>query len=605
MFFSIRKKLFWFLTIATLFPFTISIWITYIYTTESVKEQFIHENLNIISKGRVDLSNYFQDITSILPPLYQNRSFMNVMESGAESYIEKNQEEISRTLINIYFTRKEIEQVHLYIRNGNDSYTVYSNKLSSRGKYEHVEDHPFYKELLNEQTPILIEGTHPIYSYNHLSFIPNSFVKDVVSFHQSIYSIPHSRLLGFLSIDIELSEIQAISERLFQPGVEDFFLINDEGMLIFSSEKQKNGEKLTEDWYQKIQSKKDTNGSLLMNRGDFKGVYVYEKFSAPYEKWMIVKSIPYDVLYENARRIAFMNIFIGAVMIIVVLIATFFVSIKITSPIKLLIENIKRIEKGELKVHFKTLGNDEFGLLGQHFKSMIDKINDLILREYLLEIKNKSTQLKVLQSQVNPHFLYNSLQSIGTLALKHKAPKVYSLLISLSSLMRYSINMDEDFVSLEKEMKHVQTYLMLQKERFGERLEYDFNIEHSILNSQIPKMILQPIVENYFKHAFEGNSKTGRMEIVARQINDTHKRIIISDNGSGISEKRLREIIQSLSRIKQTESVGLKNIYDRLQIYYGSEASMDVYRGELGGFTVDLCIPISREEERLDESIDR
>ena len=162
-----------------------------------------------------------------------------------------------------------------------------------------------------------------------------------------------------------------------------------------------------------------------------------------------------------------------------------------------------------MNVKFQSLGNDEMGYLGARFNEMIGKINRLINREYKLEIENKTNQLKVLQSQINPHFLYNALQSIGTIALKNNVPQIYSLINHLSKIMRYSMNMDQDVVPLANELNYIEAYLLLQKERFGDQLDYKINATEEVKPVLIPKMVIQPIIENYFKHGFDDRYGVG------------------------------------------------------------------------------------------------
>jgi two-component system sensor histidine kinase YesM len=273
-----------------------------------------------------------------------------------------------------------------------------------------------------------------------------------------------------------------------------------------------------------------------------------------------------------------------------------FISLRLTAPIKVLIANMKKVEKGVFEADFESLGNDEIGMLGRHFKLMISKINELIEREYKLEIENKSSQLRVLQSQINPHFLYNAFQSIGTLALKLKAVQVYSLLNSLSNIMRYSMNMKDDIVPFLAEVNHVKSYLNLQKQRFDEQFEFELNIEKSVEEVLVPKMILQPIVENCFKHGFDQQLEKATIVITARGEHDHHLCISIEDNGVGVNDHDLEKLRRELSDggsdvNRKSAGIGLKNIYDRLRIYYSNQVEMDVYSSEEGGFTVTIIIP--------------
>ncbi|WP_241481487.1 sensor histidine kinase [Mesobacillus campisalis] len=597
---SIRKKLIIFLLAVTVLPSSFAIAVTYWYTTTALNENFVSRNQEVIAAGKEDISTYLQDFSYLTTTLYRYTPLMNVLRDGVSENLISNQEEINRIMAYLYSTRPEIEQMHLYIHEGKDSYTNYHSALSGRGHYENVDDHPYYAKL--SQLPpgqnMLIEPPHEIYSYNNLSLIPESQKANVISFHSLIRDVPLDDPLAFLSFDVNLSRIQSIADQLYVKNTEDFYLMNEEGLIVYSSEEERIGQTNSDEWYRELNQ---AGGSLEWSSGDFDGVIVYDSFAGPSGDWRIAKRIPYDLLYQGARETAFMNILIGLLSLVIVVLATMLISFKFTEPIKVLIANMKRVEKGEFKADFDSLGNDEFGMLGKHFKKMIATINDLIEREYKLEIENKSSQLRVLQSQVNPHFLYNSLQSIGTLALKHKAVPVYSLLTSLAKMMRYSMNVNVHIVPFKQEMEHVKSYLDLQKQRFGDRFEYRFDIKHDVENIEVPKMILQPIVENSFKHGFDQSDENSWVEIGASLEEGDILRITIADNGEGISADDAEKLQEGLAQAPKAgpegESIGLRNIYERLQIYYQNSAEMKIEGGEDGGFSVTILIPAQISKE--------
>ncbi|WP_110114361.1 histidine kinase [Bacillus sp. CGMCC 1.16541] len=590
---SIRKKLVIFLLLATVVPFTLSNIITYYYTTESVKDRFVSTNYNVIENGKNDVSNYLEEITQITPRLYGYHPFIMVLQEGILSDIGSNQQEVYRTLLYLYNTRPEIEQIHLYIHKGSDSYTIYNAKVSSRGKYEEVYTHPYYSTLSKRHAFLAVEPTHEIYSYNNLSNLRRSSPTNVMSFHHLINEIPSDRFLGFLSIDVNLSQIAAISDRLYDKRTEEFYLMNESGTVIYSSNAELIGKRNEKSWFKKIKEQPKHEHNLEWKDKSFSGVIVHDTFSESFEGWHIVKRIPYDVLYEDARKTAFINVLIGIPFLVIVIVATLMISFKLTSPIKMLIQNMKKVEQGTFEVDFNSLGNDEFGVLGRHFTSMVQTINDLIERKYRLELENKSTQLKVLQSQINPHFLYNALQSIGTLALKHRVVQVYTLLTSLSHIMRYSMNMKEDIVTLDREIQHVTSFLTLQKQRFSEKFDYVIKIDKELHQAEVPKMILQPLVENSFKHGFEKKVGGGYLEINGYKKKDEIVCIKVTDNGGGVGRDKLEELNHQLMQDEkeQQENIGLKNIYDRLHIYYGDEANMFIESEQDQYFTVTIELP--------------
>ena len=593
---SIRKKLIILLLAATMLPFGSSIAITYFQTTKTLNNRFVSTNHDLIEKGVDELSVYLDDVAQMSSVLYRYTPFMDVMRDGISEDLNTNQEEVRQALAYLFNSRPEIEQMHLYIHNGKDSYTIYHSTISGRGKYEHIFSQPYYANLMKSSNFSLIESPHEIYSYNNLSFIPNSEKKKVLSFHNILRDIPSDKLLGFLSIDINLSKISAIADRLYTKGEEDLYIMDKNGAVVYSSNEGAIGKKNNETWFTRVKQEPLTEKSLDWKDKHFNGVIVYDKFSAPYKGWYIVKRIPYNVLYQGARETALMNIVIGIITLIIVLFATMAVSVKITAPIKVLNANMKKVEKGEFEADFDSLGNDEIGLLGKTFKSMIARINELIQREYVLDIENKATQLKVLHSQINPHFLYNALQSIGTLALKSNAVQVYSLLTSLSVMMRYSMNMKEDIVPFLSEIKHVKSYLLLQKQRFDEQFEFEIHIDKEVEQILVPKMILQPIVENCFKHGLDQQIEKSVVKLEAWLINNDNFCIRVFDNGTGASVEKLAQIRWQLGHDgsdenKQGQTIGLKNIYDRLQIYYHHQAKLSVQSVEGMGFTVNIEIP--------------
>jgi two-component system, sensor histidine kinase YesM len=599
---GIRKKLIIFLLLVTVLPFGSSIAITYYQTTKSLNNRFVSTNYDLIVKGEEELIVYLEDVAQMSSVLYRYTPFMNVMRDGLAQNLGANQEEVRRALAYLFNTRPEIEQMHLYIDIGKDSYTNYHSRISGRGKYESILSHPYYSKLTRYDGFSLIEPPHEIYSYNNISVIPNSEKKNVLSFHNILRDVPSDNLLGFLSIDINLSKISAMADRLYTKDLEDLYIMDEKGVIIYSSNENVIGKENKEKWFVQLKKKSSLRKSMEWKDQQFSGVIVHDKFSAPYKNWYIVKRIPYNVLYQGARETALINILIGIVTLVIVLIATMFVSFKITAPIKVLIDNMKKVENGEFKADFDSLGNDEIGMLGRHFKLMIAKINDLIEREYKLDIENKESQLRVLRSQINPHFLYNAFQSIGTLALKSKAVPVYSLLTSLSKIMRYSMNMKEDIVPFISELMHVKSYLLLQKQRFDEQFEFEINASKEVQEILIPKMILQPIVENCFKHGFDQQIKKATIHIDAKLQEDGMASISVSDNGIGVNEEQLNCIRQELftgisKQEKQRETIGLKNIYDRLQIYYANQAHMSIDSNEGSGFTVTVQFPnvIQRE----------
>nr|WP_249316520.1 histidine kinase [Bacillus sp. FJAT-50079] len=308
--------------------------------------------------------------------------------------------------------------------------------------------------------------------------------------------------------------------------------------------------------------------------------------------------MPNQVLYKNANQLVLINALVISVSLIIVIIATIFISLRLTSPIKELIKSIKEIKQKDMKLDINTNSTDEVGILAQTIKNMVGTIDTLFMKEYRLEIANKDNQLKALQAQINPHFIYNTLQSIGTIALQNDVPRIYDLTTSFGKMMRYNMNTSEPIVPLAKEIDHIKDYLELQKQRFKQNLIYHINLENELKDLLIPKMILQPLVENYFKHGFKQDVYPGEIWINIENQNAKLLIITVEDNGIGMDSRKLQSVQQMLKdpqTIGKSESIGLHNVLSRIQLYFHEQAQIEISNRNPNGFKIVLSVPLRKE----------
>jgi two-component system, sensor histidine kinase YesM len=592
---SIRNKLIIFMLVATIVPFGTSIIITYFHTKESFEDQVLQENRNLLYQGKVNLESYIHELNGLTLSLYKNPGFINFLKNSNKENNFVTIGIITNVIQTILYAEENIERVNIAI--DEDDRVVSASKRSTvvfkrnnMAKYQES----FIKA---------IESPYHIYLETIDTLYENSTKpKSIFTLHRTITDIPTDKVLAYLSLEVSSDKIYQLSKNLYNEHTEEFYLLSGEGDFIYSS----NPKLLTKQddlpWVRKLLVERKENGTLEWKDNSFNGVIIYNQLPSSTGGWTLVKRIPYSHLYESAFAVTKINILFGCLGLLLVILATLYVTFKITSPIRVLLKYIQQVEKGNMKVTYHSLGNDEIGVLGYRFKNMIEKIDDLINREYKLEIENKTNQLKVLQSQINPHFLYNALQSIGTIALKNKVPQIYTLVTHLSKIMRYGMNMEESMVPLLKEVNYIRAYLLLQKERFGDQLEYTIDIDDALLQVRVPKMILQPIIENYFKHGFEQRNRVGRIKIEC-SIKEGFIELNVIDNGIGVTSERLKEIYLHLTDEKhispQTdENIGIKNVYSRLLLNYGRKAKMDLKNLDKGGFKVSMQLPIQMEDGR-------
>ncbi|WP_163537481.1 sensor histidine kinase [Gracilibacillus sp. YIM 98692] len=593
---SIRNKLIVLLLLITIIPFGSSVFVTFFYTKETLTEKAIEENSNLLYQGKINIENYLNELNSLTLTIYNNPDFMNHLAASDYRTDYMMRDVFSNVMLTILYANESIKKVTISNLNQNYQLTVSHRSnivYSTMGMNKKLDVFTKAEESLNH---LYIE------SNNHLFSNTNSLHS--FTLHRAIANVPSPHILGYISLEVDPSKLSDLSKRLYHEPTESLDIVTPDGSVVFSSDERDYTEEEAP-WKEELLASEDESGVLKRDDENFQGVIVYHRISKALGDWILIKRLPYTTLHQSAYDIGLINIGFGLIGLALVIIATFFVSFKITSPIRVLVQNIQQIEKNNIKVKFDSLGNDEIGILGERFKQMIERINHLINREFRLEIENKTNQLKVLQSQINPHFLYNALQSIGTLALKSNAPKVYSLITQLSKIMRYGMDMKEDKVPLDKEVQYIKSYLLLYQERLGDEFTYTLDFDSDVMDVMVPKMILQPFVENYFKHGFESSDdKVGYLHLEGKKEED-YLIICIHDNGKGMTREQIEAVNQSFLdetdiKDKERTNIGLKNVYDRLKLNYEERAKLQLQKRETGGLTVKIRLPLNDEGERYE-----
>ncbi|WP_240416400.1 sensor histidine kinase [Paenibacillus periandrae] len=589
---SIRNKLIVFLLVATIVPISTSIIITYFFTKQTVSNESVISNSNLIHQANKNMMNYLNVIEQSSLSIYNNSTLYSIIENGEADYLSRS--EITRGVQGIANSVKEIRQVYLYMAKSERSLLISErNPVPSEG--------PPPKYTPTNHAEVYMEPTHVSHDYGtgRLFYAPPS---TVITLHRSIRNAITQKELGTLSIDFDLEVISSICEELYSQDQEELYILDDKGTIIYSADTVSLGHVLNEQWVQHLMSQNSNSGSFEFKSKQFSGVHIYERMNAPYMNWTLVKRIPYESLYKNARELTIINAMIFSLFLIVVISATLYISFRFTAPIRNLLGYISKIQTGNMDVDIQATSNDEIGILARRFRLMMQTINNLIMSEYKLDIANKTNQLKALQAQINPHFLYNALQSIGTLALQHGAPKIYQLLSALAKMMRYSMNTNESIVTMQQELNHVKAYLQLQLQRFENELTVRYDIEESTQSLHIPKMLLQPLVENYFKHGFDHRNPHSLLMISSTWTADgKHVRLVIEDNGRGMPQEQFDALLVQLKQNldpfdnEQASHIGLYNVKNRLLLYFNGEADMRLEQPEQGGFRITLLFPVPKQ----------
>lgn len=271
-----------------------------------------------------------------------------------------------------------------------------------------------------------------------------------------------------------------------------------------------------------------------------------------------------------------------------------------SSRVELLVRKFRRAETGDLSVSEEIGGSDEIAVLDQQFNRMLGKLDQLIKTSYVQKLENKEAQLKNLQLQINPHFLYNTLETISSIAAVKQVFVVCDICGKLGEIFRYSLGKDYgEMVPLEQEMKHIKNYMFIQEIRHGNRLQVFYNIDVDAAHVYIPRFILQPIVENAISHGLGNLTSVGTLEISAFEKND-RLYIQIEDDGEGMDQEKVAEIVRFINTAKPVEgkkNIGIRNVNQRIKLACGEQYGIIIESTPYQRSRFTIQLPIMREGE--------
>lgn len=271
-----------------------------------------------------------------------------------------------------------------------------------------------------------------------------------------------------------------------------------------------------------------------------------------------------------------------------------------SSRVELLVKKFRRAETGDLLVSEKISGTDEIAVLDQQFNRMLGKLDQLIKTSYVQKLENKEAQLKNLQLQINPHFLYNTLETISSIAAVKQVFVVCDICGKLGEIFRYSLGKNYgELVPLEQEMTHIKNYMFIQKIRYGDRLQVFYNIDVDAAHVYIPRFILQPIVENAISHGLSNLTSVGTLEVSAFEKKD-RLYIEIEDDGEGMVREKVAEITRFINTAKPVEgkkNIGIRNVNQRIKLAYGEAYGITIRSAPYQGSRFTIQLPIMRKGE--------
>ena len=288
-----------------------------------------------------------------------------------------------------------------------------------------------------------------------------------------------------------------------------------------------------------------------------------------------------------------------AVLVIIVTLLTIVITSGILRPVRELYEATGKIAKGDFGVQAKTNTNDEIAVLAEGFNNMAGNMQSLINTIKEDEQKMRRADLRLLQEQINPHFLYNTLDTIIWLIEGSESDQAVDMVVALSDFFRLVLSKGKEFISIEEEEVHIRSYLEIQEMRYHDILEYDIQIDAVLYQYQILKLTLQPIIENALYHGIKHKRAKGCISIYGEKINDVI-RFTIRDDGIGMEAKELETLQEDIKRpCKETErGFGLANVNERIRMYFGEQYGLKLSSKQSKGTIIEITIPAIKIQEK-------
>ncbi|UKS28302.1 histidine kinase [Paenibacillus sp. HWE-109] len=562
--------------------------ISYQTFSSFTKKEMIKSTTSITNQVNQSLDVYLHEIKDSLHFLAIDQNLITILEDSiTEGGVYESQQDrarISILLTNIFSEKSDIRGYFIY---NYDHRKQYINSAQSIDF-----DSPFLKKVWfdfkNSKYALQIKfyGAHkPDYYDNYRSKSDLNNVITIAANIKDAYDPSNPNLYGVAVFDYNINKLKNIFESIQTQLDIQSFVVDDGKQVIYQSDPTL---LLTESDMESLFQ--DTSGYWIRTVNGTNMLIAYSTSSVT--GWKTVSMLPFTQFNKKLSVIRDTTLVLLTIMIVITIALASIITIRTTQPILKLVAFMKEVGTGKLDIRIdRQTEYEEIMVLNRGINNMLDKMKELIADSIKQQLLQKEAEYSALQAKMNPHFLYNTLQSISSLSILGRNQDIELVTHSLREMLHYSLYQMNDMVQIKDEIRSVENYLRIQNIRYAGRLQSVIQADDDVLEYPINKFILQPIFENSLYHGLESKEGTWMINLLIQNETD-HIRIVVKDNGIGITEQRLSIINQELySAASSTSRIGLMSIANRLALRFSSQSKLKIESEWGQGTTITLIIP--------------
>ena len=558
------------------------------YSYHIRREEIVENNIQILHQVNTNyLAGIIEDIDTASMEIFFNKVFWKKNEQSPVN----EDDQIYNILASQYHSDNDLNSIYLYSSASNKFYIMDEAsfnqipvKSSASTLYifngDDLQKMPWY-EAAQENKGLVVSLATEIRHDNQHIICFSRYMK---------YPLKNNDYYFVISLNLDISKFDTLCHQLNNDS-EELMIFNQE-KLIYNSGNQP--DEVVNDLSRAIQKQKEANYWFTTKINSRKYVVIGDRCED--NGWTMLKLVPHNEMNRDVKLQFWTNCLIVIFIFSGGIFCLSYIINRTMKPIEDLAETMRHYRQGNCYEKPELSGRlDEVGTLYSSFEKMNVRINMLIESEYQSQIQEKQARLEALQAQLDPHFLYNTLQTISGIAIENNVFEIEDINNSLSEILRYSLNNSKQLVKIEEEVKIVQDYMNIQKYRFGDRLNLKIDLSSSALELRVPVFFLQLPVENAIKHGMEKSVHTVNIHIYDTQTKHIFN-IHIEDDGHGVTKERLDEIRTMLrgedrAEYKEYKPKGLVNLNERIRQQFGSDYGVWIDHMAEGGTQVVLTVP--------------